>query len=91
MISAKNYALCTITAQTFACAAWVYDYFTVILQVLSLPLYVRTVTHATPGFIALKEPVQFVLVIFTILLLLLRKVRVAQPAFDGTEQLSVAV
>ena len=68
-----------------------YYFTTVILHEDSLLLYVRTVTHATPGFIALKEPVQFVLVIFTILLLLLRKVRVAQPAFDGTEQLSVAV
>ncbi len=47
--------------------------------------------YEVPGFTAVKEPVQFVFVIFTTELLLVRKVRVAQPAFVGIVQLSEAV
>ena len=64
---------------------------TVTLQLDSLPLYVLTVTQATPGFIAVKLPFQFVLVILTTLLLLVRKVLAAQPLLEGMDALSVAL
>ena len=49
----------------------------------------RTVTYAVPFFIALKLPVQFVFVILTTELLLVRKVRLAAAEPFGTAESTV--